>query len=138
MSSLVVSARVGTQLVAFEAASVEAVGDIGAVTPIPFGPAPIAGLAAVRSQIVTVIDVAAAVGAGACAPDGVALLASVEGHRYALRVDSVDDVAEVDVDWCEPGNGGGGWAAAAIGRATLEQGLALVLDPAAIVTAGRD
>ena len=133
MTRLVVSARIGTQRVAFDAASVEAVTELGLVTPVPFAPPHISGLAAVRSHVVTVVDVAAAVGAGRSEPGGTALLASVDGHRYALRVDSVDDVVAADVESSRASGPACSWSGAAIGRARLENGLAVMLDPAHLV-----
>ena len=57
MTDLAVFARIGDRRVAFDARGVEAVIDLGAIVPVPLAPLHIRGLAAVRSHVLTVVDV---------------------------------------------------------------------------------
>ena len=128
MTSLVLIARIAGQRIAFDAAEIEAVVDLEAVVPVPFAPPHLRGLAAIRSQIVTVIDAAVALGLPPQTPSGRALVALVEGHRYAIRVESVDDVVAMPA--AGPRNDAPmspEWAAASLGRIELDDGFAVKL-----------
>ena len=135
MSGLILLGVIAGQRVAVDAAMIEAVIDLNSVTPIPLSPPHFAGLAAIRSQVVTVIDAAAALGLERQAPQGRALLIVVEGHRYAIRLESVADVVPlpssgVDQAIATPG----AWAAIALGRVNLGYGFAVMVDPARLVS----
>lgn len=137
MSDLAVFARIGDRRVAFDARGVEAVIDLVTIVPVPLAPPHIRGLAAVRSHVLTVVDVEAALnGEPGNATRRRALVVARDKHRYALLVDAVD---EVGVPRCSsaqvPPGLGSGWARAA--RGTVETGdtIALSLDIGAIVAA---
>jgi purine-binding chemotaxis protein CheW len=137
MSSLYVLAWIGTQRVAFDATRVESVVDIAAVVPVPLAAAHIVGLAAIRSQVITVIDCSVVTGGTPTPPTGRAIVTSVEGHRYALRVDHVDDVvaglsrtADQDVAL------GALWSVISDGVIEVAGGFAVVLDPVRLVSSG--
>lgn len=136
MNALVLLATVAGQTVAIDATQVESVIDIGAVVPVPSAPKHILGLAAIRSQVVTVIDCAAAVGEG-CSTGPRAIVVRADGHRYALLVDAVDDVVTSEH---APETGGApmkaGWARVSRGRIDLGDQFAVAVDPAQIVAAG--
>jgi len=129
MSGLVVLATIGQQRVAIDAAAVEAVIDIVGVEPVPFAPAHVIGLAAVRSQVLTVVDTAIAVGLAALEPAGRALVATIAGHRYALRVTSVEDAVPapssepVFADMLDKG-----WSRTAVARLPIDDEFALLID----------
>ena len=135
MSSLAVFARIGDRRIAFDASGVEAVIDLGEIVPVPLAPPHIRGLAAVRSQVLTVVDVARALTGEASASEGRrALVVARDKHRYALLVDAVEEVAApVCVSAHVPPGLGGGWAAAARGTMENAGAIALTLDIAAIV-----
>lgn len=95
MNRLFLVLVVAGQRVALEASRVESVVELDELTPVP-GVAPhIAGLAALRSRVLTAIDPHVLLGS-ARAPDGVreAVVIDVDGHPYAMLVDSVHDVVE--------------------------------------------
>ncbi len=92
MTNLFVLGWIGGQRIAFEATSVEAVVDIAMVVSVPLAADHVVGLAAIRSQVITVIDGSVATGGRHGPPTGRAIVVSIEGHRYAIRVDRVDDV----------------------------------------------
>jgi purine-binding chemotaxis protein CheW len=87
-------AQLAGRPVAVNVAQVESVVDIDRVVPVPGALPGIAGLAALRSRVVTVVDTHAALGlpTPAAAPAR-AIVTKVEGHLYALLVDALDDVA---------------------------------------------
>ena len=134
MSALYVLAWIGAQRVAFDATRVEAVVDIAMVVPVPLAAAHIIGLAAIRSQVITVIDCGVATGGEPSPPTGRAIVTAIDGHRYALRVDHVDDVvsglmrvagARVPL--------GPVWSSIADGVIDVEGEFAVVLDPSRLV-----
>jgi purine-binding chemotaxis protein CheW len=97
MTKLLLIVRLAGERVALPAADVEAVVEIDSVVPAPGTPPHVAGLAALRSRVVTVIDCPAALGfATGKTPGRDAVVAVVDGHPYALLVEEVEDVIEAD------------------------------------------
>ena len=135
MSDLAVFARIGDRRVAFDASGVEAVIDLGTIVPVPLAPPHIRGLAAVRSHVLTVVDVETALCGHTTEPNRRrALVVARDKHRYALLVDAVDEVgAPHSISTMIPPGLSGGWARAA--RGTVETGdtIALSLDVESIV-----
>jgi purine-binding chemotaxis protein CheW len=89
--------RLAGERVALAAGAVEAVIEIDAVTPVPGTPPHVAGLVALRSRVLTVIDARSALGlppSDMPAADE-AIVIGHEGHCYALLVESVDDAIEI-------------------------------------------
>lgn len=136
MTELFVLALVGDEQIAFDATRVEAVVDIAMVVPVPLSAGHVLGLAAIRSQVVTVIDCSAVVSSARVAPTGRAIITAIDGHRYALRVDRVDDVVSgavrmidtrAPLDAC--------WASIAEGVIEIGGTFAVVVDPARLVSA---
>lgn len=136
MSDLFVMAWIGQQQIAFDATRVESVVDIAMVVPVPLAARHVLGLAAIRSQVVTVIDCSAVVASPPVAATGRAIVTTVDGHRYALRVDRVDDVVSGAIkiaDVRAPLNGC--WATIADGVIEIAGAFAVVIDPARLVVA---
>lgn len=133
MSNLAVIADVGGRRVAFDAAAVESVVDLAAITPIPLAPPHVAGLSALRSRVVTVIDTALALGMGAPCRGHRGVAVVIDGHRYVLRVDGVENVvAPLSTD-ANPQGLDGKWRAVAKATVETTSGLALMLDPRRLV-----
>lgn len=136
MSGLYVVAWIGAQRVAFDATRVEAVVDIAMVVPVPLAAAHVIGLAAIRSHVITVIDCGVATGGGFGAPTGRAIVTAIDGHRYALRVDRVDDVVSSPIHAASADLPvGPAWCGFAAGMIEVEDGFALVIDPASLIAA---
>lgn len=137
MSDLMVLFEVSGRRAALPAAEVAAVVDLGEVVAVPGAPDHILGLAALRSQVVTVVDVALALGegqAGSVAAGRRAVVVDHAGHRYALVAEEIEDVAHlVDGPAPVPGGLGGAWAAASAGLCETDRGPALLLRIAALV-----
>jgi purine-binding chemotaxis protein CheW len=131
VAELLLIARLGGRRIAFPASSIEAVVELEGITPAPCAAPHVAGLAALRSRVLTVIDGLAALdlgGAGAGGRDAVVI--PCEGHTYALIVEEVEDVIEADappVPLAAPV--GAGWDRVAIGTVEVGTTLFLLVDP---------
>lgn len=131
MNSLLVMALIAGRRCAFLAPDVQSVIEIAAVTPIPRTPRYIAGLTAMRSQALTVLDCRTAMGfdADSFATDHRAIVASFRGDSYALRVDAIEDICTA---MSEPGSVPGGfgkqWSRVSKGLIETRVGPALLLN----------
>lgn len=94
MSPLYLFATVAGTPVAIRGEEVEAVVRVDEVSPVPGMPAHVAGLAALRSRVLTMIDVAALIDGRAMSPkeSRLAIVANIAGHSYGLIVDAVSDI----------------------------------------------
>ncbi|HEX6377413.1 MAG TPA: chemotaxis protein CheW [Allosphingosinicella sp.] len=121
MAELLLIVRLGGERIALPAADVESVVEIDALTPVPGAAAHVAGLAALRSRVLTVIDCLASLDASRRLPEGhrEAVMTVVDGHPYALLVEAVEDVVEASGERQPAATSlAGGWRR--IGRATVE------------------
>lgn len=137
MSDLLLVASLGGRRVALRAAEIQSVIELDALTPVPGAPPHIAGLSALRSQVLTVIDARQALdlpqAEGAAARRHAAVV-EVEGHLYALLLDGVDDVIEALSEAAPPRiRLDHGWERAALGMVETEGGPLLLLDVGGIV-----
>ncbi len=135
MNTLFLIAHIAGRAVAIDSAQVESVVDIGTVIPVPRTGGQVLGLAALRSRVVTVIDTRAALNVPAGAvPATRAVITAVEGHHYAVLVDSLEDVAPFDL---LPLSSGivldGGWRAAGCGIVEQDGEPLLVIDLRALL-----
>lgn len=132
MAELLLIARIAGRRIAFPAAQVEAVVELEGLTPVPGAAPHIAGLSALRSRVLTVIDSHAALEL-APAPPGEAAEAIVipsGGHTYALLVEAVEDVVEADgASSPFQAPAGAGWDRVATGMIEAEGDLLLFADP---------
>ena len=97
MNNLYLFARVADTGVAVRASEVEAVVKLSGLSTIPGVPGHVAGLATLRSRVLTIIDIAALI-SGKCDPAEVrsyAIVSEICGHSYGLLVDQVIDICEV-------------------------------------------
>jgi purine-binding chemotaxis protein CheW len=135
MAELLLVAVIAGERVAIPAADVESVVELDGIAPVPRAPAHLAGLAALRSRVVTVIDcrISLELGAGE-KPLREAIVVDADGHPYALLVDAVEDVIEHE--------GGirpirtslaAGWRRAARGMVETPTGLMLLVDTHALL-----
>ena len=140
MNGLLLLVRLGGQRVAVRAELVESVAEIEAVTPVPRAAPHVAGLAALRSRVLTVIDCQALLGSAPHtqpAPRDVIIVVA-DGHGYALLVDGVDDVVAPEGEIVPVGAKlSPEWARIALGMVEAEKDLLLVVDPLALI-AGRE
>jgi purine-binding chemotaxis protein CheW len=136
MDDLKLVVRIAGQRVALPAGSVESVVEIEAITPVPLAARHVAGLAALRSRVLTIIDSYAALEIGTAPREGLqqAVVVTVDNHLYGLLVDEVEDVVELSGE-PEPLHAGlsAGWSRAALGLVEHQDHALLLLDPALIV-----
>jgi len=131
MNSLLVMALIAGRRCAFLAPDVQSVIEIGTITPIPRTASYIAGLTAMRSQALTVLDCRTAIGFNAdeFSIDHRAIVASCRGDSYALRVDAIEDICSAMSEPAEvPGGFGEQWSLASKGLVETRTGPALLLD----------
>jgi len=122
------------------ATTVNAVIELASVTPVPRAAPHVAGLAALRSRPLTVIDCRISLDVEPAPADMVRRAVVVEhaGHLYGLLVDAADDIVATVA---EPGplgaDPGPGWRRVATSKVETEAGVLLLLDLAALI-AGPD
>jgi purine-binding chemotaxis protein CheW len=133
VAELLLILNIAGERVAIAAGEVESVIEVEEIVPVPGAARHIAGLASLRSRVLTVVDCRAALD---CAPGErtEAVVVPSGGHYYALLVDSVEDV----VDAAGPIEEahlplGSVWMRVARGRVEAEGDLLLLVDPHAFV-----
>jgi purine-binding chemotaxis protein CheW len=127
--------RLAGEKVAFPAAEIESVVEIEALTPVPRAAAHVAGLTALRSRVLTVIDCLASLEPGRNGADRrEAVVVVADGHPYALLVDGVEDVVEASGEVRPVRTAlGAGWRRISRGSIEAEGNLLLLLDLAALI-----
>lgn len=136
IGELLVVARIAGRACAFSALDVKSVIEIGTVTPIPRSPAWIAGITALRSQALTVIDCRRGLGLQEAEwpTDHRAIVVAQGGHSYALLVDAIEDITTAASDVGQvPGGFGPEWSRIAGGMVETMAGPALLVDLAALL-----
>lgn len=133
---LLVIAQIAGRRCALSALDVKSVIEIGTVTPIPRTPDWIAGITALRSQALTVIDCRRAIGLVETdwPTDHRAVVVSDGGHSYALLVDGIEDITTAASEAGQvPGGFGPEWSRVASGMIETMAGPALLVDLAALL-----
>ena len=130
MTNLFLIAIVAGERIAIDATTIESVVDLWQVVPVPLAAEHVIGIAAVRSRVLTVIDAAAAVGLRSKATGNRAIVIEAGGHRYALRVDRIVEVAAQDGDATAfEGDVSDNWRHIAIAIIDTPHGFAVQIDP---------
>jgi len=138
MNELLLIVSIGEQRVALPAVAVESVVELDTLIPVPRAPPRVAGLSALRSRVLTVIDCLRSLelGVSDCS-EGIreAAVVELDGHHYALIVDVVEDVVEALSD-PSPVRAAmeAGWERASIGMVETETGPILLVDVAALIS----
>jgi purine-binding chemotaxis protein CheW len=114
--------------------------ELDTLIPVPRAAQHVAGLSALRSRVLTVIDCMRSLDLGAtdCA-EGIreAAVVELDGHHYALIVDQVEDVVEAQSEPAPMRAAmGAGWERASLGMVETETGPLLLLDVAALLAGG--
>jgi purine-binding chemotaxis protein CheW len=137
MKELLLVVTVAGQRVALPSAAVESVVELDALIPVPRAAPHVAGLSALRSRVLTVIDCMRSLELGVTdCLDGIreAVVVELDGHHYALLVDLVEDVVETLSDPVPLRAAmGAGWERISQGMVETEAGPLLVVDVAALV-----
>lgn len=136
MNELYLIAGIAGERIALSSAHVESVVEIDAITAVPMVAPHIAGLAALRSRVLTIVDTLAALDLGQAERDEIlqAVIVTVDGHLYGLLVDQVEDVVSLS-DPPAPIRAvlSPGWARVTIGSVEIDGDALLLIDPAALV-----
>lgn len=137
MSQLLLIVSIAGSRVAFPSSAIESVVELDTLIPVPRAGVHVAGLSALRSRVLTVIDTVRSLDLGTSdCSDGIreAAVVEIDGHHYALIVDSVEDVVEA---LSEPSAVraamGDGWERASLGMVETGEGPLLLVDIAALV-----
>ena len=137
MSQLLLIVSIGTSRVAVPSAAVESVVELDTLIPVPRAAPHVAGLSALRSRVLTVIDTMRSLDLGSTeCSDGIreAAVVELDGHHYALIVDSVEDVVEARSDPVPIRAAmGTGWERVALGMVETDEGPLLLVDVAALI-----
>jgi purine-binding chemotaxis protein CheW len=137
MNELLLIVTIAGERVALPSTAVESVVELDALIPVPRAAPHVAGLSALRSRVLTVIDCMRSLELGTTdCSDGIreAVVVEIDGHHYALMVDLVEDVVEA---LSEPAPMraamGPGWERVSQGMVETETGPLLVVDVAALI-----
>jgi purine-binding chemotaxis protein CheW len=132
MTNLLLIATIAGERVAIPGADVDSVVEIETISPVPRSAPHVAGLAAIRSRVLTVVDCRASLdlhGTASAAAIQDAVVVEGDGHPYALLVENVEDVLEC------PGTISAvrtslapGWARVAAGTVEVGEDLLLLID----------
>jgi purine-binding chemotaxis protein CheW len=137
VNELLLIVTIAGERVALPAAAVESVVELDTLIPVPRAAPHVAGLSALRSRVLTVIDCMQSLQMGVTdCSDGTREAAVVEfdGHHYALIVDLVEDVVEALSDPAPVrATMGEGWERVAKGMVDTENGPLLLVDVAALI-----
>jgi purine-binding chemotaxis protein CheW len=136
--------KIAGETAALDSARIQSVVELEGLTPVPCSPSHVAGLAALRSRAMTVVDCRRSLelpdaddraeGEGA-----LAVVVELDEFLYALLVDQVEEVVPLEDEPALlrtellPG-----WARATLGMVETTAGPALLLDPAQLVAGPGD
>src|SRR3954462_6814 len=137
MSELLLIVTIAGERIALPASAVESVAELDTLIPVPRAAPHVAGLSALRSRVLTVIDCQRSLELGDTdCSDGIreAAVVELDGHHYALIVDLVEDVVEAQSDPV-PVRAAmeKGWERVATGMVETESGPLLLVDVAALI-----
>jgi purine-binding chemotaxis protein CheW len=138
MNELLLVVTIADERVALPAAAVESVVELDTLIPVPRAAPHVAGLSALRSRVLTVIDCRRSLELSATdSSDHVreAAVVELDGHHYALIVDAVEDVVAAT---SEPSPiraaMGAGWERVSLGMVETECGPLLVVDVPGLIS----
>ena len=137
MTMLLLVVTIGGERVALPAEAVESVVELDTLIEVPRAAPHVAGLSALRSRVLTVIDCLRSLELGATdCTAGIreAAVVELDGHHYALIVDLVEDVIETDSE-PQPVRAamGEGWERVALGIVETDAGPLLLIDVPSLV-----
>jgi purine-binding chemotaxis protein CheW len=137
MSELLLVVVIAGERVALPAAAVESVVELDTLIPVPRAAAHVAGLSALRSRVLTVIDCMRSLDLGSTDYSRdiqEAAVVELDGHHYALIVDCVEDVIEAQSDPAQVRAAmAPGWERVSVGMVETETGPLLLVDVAALI-----
>ncbi|WP_420605659.1 chemotaxis protein CheW [Novosphingopyxis sp.] len=130
MNNLYLVARIAGTDVAIPTREVESVVSVGEIVPVPAAAKRIAGLFALRSRVVTMIDGAWTVSGERTdiQPGAIAIVTAIGGHIYGFVAERVEDVLTIEPDRIMDAGGIAlGWSDVATGVATMDERALLIV-----------
>lgn len=137
MTSLFLIAHINGACVGIESDKIESIVHVQDIVPVPNSDPSIAGLFALRSRVLTLIDVQYLVTGEIqnAAKGALAVVVDVAGHQYGLLVDQVEDVLSIhDAQFEKNIRPAAKWSALVTETASVEGRLVMILDPASLVS----
>lgn len=137
MDKLYLIAQIADTRVALRSRSINSVVGMGDPVPIPGAPPHVAGLFALRSRVLTLIDPHVVVGLPPIeiADSQRVIVVDVAGHGYALLADRIEDVCFIEsAETPLHGQLSPGWARVADALVEYDGATLLVVDPAQFIT----
>lgn len=140
MDKLYLVAEADGCIFAMPSECVESVVPVSDVMPVPLAAPMVAGIAALRSKVITVINTMASIkgSAASVSADQSLVVVTVEGFLYGMTVDDVHDVCECDF---QPEKLGAafdeGWRRVSTGVIEVDGDAVVVIDPAALLSPSR-
>jgi len=135
--SLLLVVTIAGERVALPAEAVESVVELDTLIAVPRAAPHIAGLSALRSRVLTVVDCRRSLELGQTeCVNGIreAAVVELDGHHYALIVDLVEDVVEAASEPAAVRAAmGPGWERVSHGMVETETGPLLLIDVAALI-----
>lgn len=140
MQEQLLVASIAGRRVAIPSGKILSVIELDKIERVPRAPPGVAGLTALRSRVLTVIDCALIIDPVAFADDGTrggeayAVVIDIDDYGYALLVQDVEDVTEAYGELADAKTDlGAGWSDLVLGVAETSVGALIVADPARIV-----
>lgn len=137
MSVLLLVVTIAGERVALAAEAVESVVELDTLIAVPRAAPHIAGLSALRSRVLTVVDCRRSLELGTSECVGgirEAAVVELDGHHYALIVDLVEDVVEALSDPAPVRAAmGPGWERVSLGMVESDAGPLLLIDVAGLI-----
>ncbi len=135
MAELLLIVTLAGEQVAVLASEVESVVEVEGMTPVPRAAGHVAGLTALRSRVLTVVDCMSSLAPGGRIDNPRdAIVVVADGHPYALLVDRVEDRVEATGEIAPvPASLSSGWTGVARGYVPAEGRLFLLVDVHALI-----
>jgi purine-binding chemotaxis protein CheW len=140
MAFLYLIAHVNGACVGIESDKIESIVHVQDVIAVPSCDPSVAGLFALRSRVLTLIDTQYLVTQSkqVAAKGALAVVVDVGGHHYGLLVDWVEDVVPIEEDQIEANiHPAKSWAKLVTRTASIDGRLVMILDPTSLVN-GQD
>lgn len=136
MTELYLIASINDCRVAINSDRIESIVNVPDIVPVPRADPSIAGLFALRSRVLTLIDSQYVItGMQRQLQKGcLAIVAEIAGHHFGLAVDKVEDVVSITKDQIQTFiNPAPQWKSVVVGIAEVEGQLIMILDPSLLV-----
>lgn len=137
MTNLYLIAHLGGSRVAIESGLVESIVHVPDIVPVPNCDPSVAGIFALRSRVLTLIDTQLLVSAKPQKAEkgALAVVTEIAGHQYGLLVEKVDDVVAITDSQMENKiKAPAAWSKYVRQIASTDGELVMILDPEALVS----